>query len=519
MPRSTRVTATMIFKKIAESLAKAIVHISSEETNTTAVEKFRIGELHIDQYALIKSLMQIYQRDGFTISLIYTGSDQADSLSSNNSTDIQIFCDRLKLQVDEENTITGLLTITITKGFSGRVFSIYSLNLIEQYWRQGGIAQAAKKLCALAERAYIIESPEVLREFSSGLFVFRPTGQSLHNITNPETPHKERLLASRNKCCLFYESKSYPVVPQDFDLTPDFDHQGISDLFSTLKLVFSIAFLADISSLDGKNFTATIKGYKHITSTIQFDGSKDKEIAASYYEIYLWAYTDGSVTDKLGISRNLLSIHIDDNSFRTLRNGTMPAIISNYSIYLKENVKQYIDIKNKLSDQIQKQSEKASDMVKSIGTYLRTSIFSVYSFVITTFIIRSMAKTSTEGIFNNELYAIFLMFIAISISTLIYAYKEAEAELRRFQAIYESFKSRFDDLISKSDKERILQNDKEFNRDVAYVKESRKRAVFLWIACLTLVFIFVSGIKFFHNTTEPSISTGNTGSSTSQRSN
>lgn len=510
MPRSTKVIAKMIFKEIAESLAKAIVHISSEETNTTAVEKFRIGELNIDQDALIKSLMRIYQRDAFSISLTYTDSDQADSLSSSNDTNIQVFCDRLRLQSDEDDSVTGLLTITITKGFSGRALSVYSLNLIEKYWREGGVAHTARKLSTLADRVYIIESSEISNEFTSGLFVFRPSGKPFHNTTNPEIPHKQKLLESRDKCCLFYESKNFPVIPQDFDLNPSFEHQGISDLFNTLKLVFSIIFLADISSLDGKNLTSTIKGYKHITSTIQLDGSKDREVAAAYYEIYLWAYTDGSVTDKLGISRNLLSIHIDDNSFRQLRDGTMPAIISNYSIYLKENVKQYIDIKNKLSDQIQKQSEKANDMVKSIGTYLRTSIFSVYSFVITTFIIRSISKTPTEGIFSNELYAILLMFIAISVGTLIYAYKEADAELLRFQSIYESFKSRFDDLISRSDKERILQNDKEYNRDVEYIKNSRRRAVWLWIGCLTLVFIFASGIKIFYHATESSTPIGNT---------
>ncbi|WP_282874351.1 hypothetical protein [Pseudomonas peli] len=500
----------MIFIKIAESLACSRIHISSEETNTTVVEKFRVGELQVDQSALSNALTQIYQRDSFSISFAYADSDVIDSLSTNNDTDIRVFCERLKLQAEEDEAITGIITITITKGFSGRTFSIYSLNLIEKYWRSGGIAQAATKLCALAGRAYIIESSEVLCEFRSGLFVFRPSGQNITNITNPEIPNKQKLLAARDKCCLFYESKSYPAIPQDFDLSPGFSHPGILDLFNTLKLVFSIIFLADISSLDGNNFTATVKGYKHITSTIQFDGSKDGETANSYYEIYQWAYTDGSVTDKLGIAKNLLSIHIENSSFRTLSDGVMPAIISNYSIYLKENVKQYIDIKNKLSDQIQKQSEKAADMVKSIGTYLRTSIFSVYSFVITAFIIRSMSKTSTEGMFSNELYAIFLMFILLSIGTLIYAYKEAEAELKRFEAIYDSFKSRFDDLISKSDKERILQNDKEYNRDVRYVKESRKRAVLLWIACLVVLFVFVSGVKFLNNTATPSEQAGST---------
>lgn len=485
----------MIFKSLIESLAKSIIHISSEETNSTAVERFRVGELEINQESLTRSISCIRERDSFSVSFEYTGSDQADSLSKRDSGSVKSFCDRLRLQLQEDPDIKGIVTVKVTKGFSGRACSIYSLSLIEQYWRLGGIASAAAKLCSLAEKAFIIESSEIQGTYNTGLFVIRSSAKENTFATNPEKPNKFNLISSRNKACLFYENKNYPLIPEDFDISPSFEHAGIADLFNTLKLAFSIIFLADITSLDDKTLTATIKGYRHVIGTIQLDGSKDAEIAAAYHEIYQWAYVDGSITDKLGIARNLLSIHIVGNALRSLQDGSMPAIISNYSIYLKDSVKQYIEIKNKLSDQIQKQSEKASEMVKSIGSYLKASIFSVYSFVITTFIIRSMSKTSPDGLFSNDIYIVFIMFIFLSIGTLIYAYKEAEAELCRFESIYESFKSRFDDLLSKSDRDRILQNDKEYKRDVAYIKKSRKRAVYLWLSCLLVVFTFVTIIK------------------------
>lgn len=486
----------MIFKSLVESLAKSLIHISSEETNSTAVERFRVGKLEVDQQSLIRSLSCIRERDSFVVSFEYADSDQTDSLSRRDSSSVSSFCDRLDLQIQEDPDVKGVITVKVTKGFSGRACSIYSLSLIEQYWRTGGIASAATKLRALAEKAFIIESFEIHGTYNTGLFVFRSSALENTNATNPEITNKEKLLSARNKACLFYESKNYPFIPQDFDISPAFEHTGITDLFNTLKLIFSIIFLADVTSLDDKTLTATIKGYRHVTGSIQLDGSKDAEMAAAYYEIYQWAYADGSITDKLGIARNLLSIHITGDTLRSLQDGSMSAIISNYSIYLKDNVKQYIDIKNKLSDQIQKQSEKASDMVKSIGNYLKTSIFSVYSFVLTTIIIRSISKTSVDGLFSDSIYLVFIIFILLSTGTLVYAYKEAEAELCRFESIYDAFKSRFDDLLSKSDRDRILQNDKEYNRDVEYVKQSRKRAVYLWISCLAVVFIFVTIIKF-----------------------
>jgi hypothetical protein len=486
----------MIFKSLIESLAASVIHISSEETNSTVIEKYRVGALNVDQELLASSISCIRSRDSFSISLQYTDSDQSDSLSRRDSESIDLFCDRLKLQCQEEPAITGVIAVKITKGFDGRACSVYSLGLIENYWRAGGIASAATKLWSLAEKAFILESAEIKGTYTSGLFVIRPLAHEGTFATNPELANKDRLISARDKGCLFYESKSYPFIPQDFDISPAFEHASIAELFNTLKLVFSIIFLADISSLDDKALTATIKGYRHVTGTIQLDRSNDEKIAAAYYEIYQWAYADGSVTDKLGIARNLLSIHVDGNALRKLQDGSMPAIISNYSIYLKDSVKQYIEIKNKLSDQIQKQSEKASEMVKSIGSYLRASIFSVYSFVITTIIIRSMSKASTGSLFSDQIYLVFIMFVIISIGTLVYAYREAEAELGRFKSIYDSFKSRFDDLLSKSDRERILQNDKEYKRDVRYVEQSRRRAVCLWLACLLVVFIFVTIIKF-----------------------
>lgn len=496
----------MIFKSLIESLAKSVVHMSSEETNSTVVEKFRVGVLAIDQDSLTRSISCIQDRDSFSISIEYTGSDQSDSLSKRDSSSVSSFCDRLRLQFQEDPDIKGVITVKVTKGFSGRACSIYSLHLIEQYWRADGIASAAAKLWSLAQKAFIIESSEIQGTYTTGLFVIRSSAQKNTIATNPEIANKDKLLSARNKGCLFYENKNYPFIPQDFDINPVFEHTGIADLFNTLKLAFSIIFLADITSLDKKVLTATIKGYRHVTGTIQLDGSKDAEIAAAYYEIYQWAYADGGTTDKLGIARNLLSIHIDGSALRNLQDGSMPAIISNYSIYLKDSVKQYIEIKNKLSDQIQKQSEKASEMVKSIGSYLRASIFSVYSFVITTFIIRSMSKASTDALLSDGIYLIFIMFIFLSIGTLVYAYKEAEAELGRFESIYDAFKSRFDDLLSKSDRDRILQNDKEYKRDVEYVKQSRKRAVYLWLACLLVVFIFVTIIKLAQPETVPPFS-------------
>jgi hypothetical protein len=488
----------MIFPEIANALARTIVHLETEETNTTVSEKFRISHFDIDRVALAGSLNSVHVRDGFSVQFTYAGSDQSLVLTSRHEDQLNTFCRMLNLHVEGDDAPSGILTVSITKGFVSQTASIYSLYHIEEYWRAGGLGQAAAKLRSLAQVAYILESSSISGYARCGLFVFRATSVLPTSTTHPESADKSKLLAARDKACLFYDSKSFPFIPQDFDFSSPLPHAGISNLFNTLKFAFAIIFIADVSSLSDQELTATVKGYRHITSSIKLAGMSDAQIAATYYEIYLWAYSEGGVTDKLGIAKNLLSIHIEKSDFRDMRSGALQAMVSNHSIYLKENVKQYIDIKNKLSDQIQKQSEKASEMVKTIGGYLRTSVFTVYSFIVTTFIIRSISKTASEGTFTNGIYYIFLMFLLLSLSTLFYAYRESEAEFDRFKAIYQSFKTRYDDLLSNSDRDRILQNDTDFKRDCEYIKQSRRRALILWISTLGAVFAFVSLIKLLN---------------------
>jgi hypothetical protein len=486
----------MIFPAIAKALAKTIVHLESEETNATVSEKFRVSNFSVDRFALAESLVSVHPRDSFAVQFTYAGSDQSLTLTSRHDEQLQTFCRMLSLHVEGDGAAAGTLNISITKSFDSQTASIYSLDHIEQYWRAGGLGQAAAKLKSLAKVAYILESSSITSPARCGLFVFRPASSVPAGATHPEPADKSKFISARDKVCLFYESKSYPFIPQDFNFNTPLHHPGISGLFNTLKFAFAVIFISDVSSLGAQELTTTLKGYRHINSTIKLAGTPDAEIAATYYEIYLWAYSEGTVTDKLGIAKNLLSIHIEKDDFREVRSGALQAMVSNHSIYLKENVKQYIDIKNKLSEQIQKQSEKASDMVKTIGTYLRASVFTVYSFVVTTFIIRSMSKTATEGTFTTGIYYIFLMFLFLSLGTLFYAYRESEAELERFKVIYQSFKTRFDDLLSTSDRDRILQNDSDFKRDCEYVKQSRQRALILWFSTLGVVFAFVSTIKF-----------------------
>lgn len=66
----------------------------------------------------------------------------------------------------------------------------------------------------------------------------------------------------------------------------------------------------------------------------------------------------------MGLARNILSLNFDKENLK-LSETAFEAIKSGYKIYQKENIKQYIEIRNKISDQLIELQNKADKIVAS----------------------------------------------------------------------------------------------------------------------------------------------------------
>lgn len=58
MPSKNEI-AEVIFSEVANALAQTIIHLETEETNTTVSEKFRISNFSLDATALAESLNSV----------------------------------------------------------------------------------------------------------------------------------------------------------------------------------------------------------------------------------------------------------------------------------------------------------------------------------------------------------------------------------------------------------------------------------------------------------------------------
>ncbi len=299
----------------------------------------------------------------------------------------------------------------------------------------------------------------------------------------------ERINKIKNLCHCSIVTK-YSFVPEDFHPITESGSSLLNDLFKKVTLLYSSMFLFDIFDVDGlNNISYKLNGYKTINRQVNHS---DIHISSfdEYYKIYQWTYDGGNIVDKIGLARNILSLNFEKESFK-LSETTFEAIKSGYKIYQKENIKQYIEIRNKISDQLIELQNKADKIIDSFIGDFKKSLFTVVSFFATVIVIRVVSKGDFSGGFTTEVTFLSIGFLLISAGIMFFARWEISKQIGRYEEFYKQLKERYEDLLDKSDIRRILNNDKDFNSNKKFIEQKRRNYTILWILSLVILLIVV----------------------------
>lgn len=482
----------MITDQIVSSFAPAAILLSHEETNNDVISKFETDTFKADLQKLTETLNKIHLRDNFEIEIFYKHTETPSRLA--NRSDDQKFIESLEDNTqDIEDGEKSIIKVKIYKNTTRGRRSIYSIPDIISYWNKGSPYETLKKIQDLGSSCTELESADILEPTYTSLFSFFPI--SIYDDSEKTKAKHSQILQQREKHINYTHGHELKIVPEDLKLTNNHNKE-LSDFFRPALALVSLIHIADHTKIDSDfRIEIRLNGYKSISKKITSFSDISKENTEEIFDIYSWVYSESKISDKIGLARNLISIHIRKGDITNIQPGCLSSLHSNYQIYLKENLKQYIDTKSKITDAIQKSSDKASDMVKQVGTYFRASIFSIYSFFLTIFLLRTINKNSIEPYISNSLYIIFIFFLAISISILLYAQSEFKQERARFIKNYDALKNRYTDLIAEPDLKRILQNDSDHINDLKFIDETFKRTNSLWVSLLCLMFILVTILK------------------------
>lgn len=276
-------------------------------------------------------------------------------------------------------------------------------------------------------------------------------------------------------------------------LRENVDSLEVSRSFALLANALCICFLSDHSTISENQINYRVNGYKAISEKLnsaQLERISQKDIG----EIYEWVYGGGDISDKIGIARNIISIHADDNCFLGLESGTTKSIRSGYELYLKENVKQYIEIKNKIADFLHSQSDKSSELTKNMFNMFKSNIWNFSTFFIGVFLLRALNKAPEGSAFNFEVLIVSYLLLAVSFIYLAISVSELNTDRDRLISRYDSIKKRYKNLLDQKDLEQIINSDELKESDRSYINKKRNKYIASWVIINLILGTFVTAL-------------------------
>lgn len=428
------------------------------------------------------SLSNIPERDIIEI-IFRIGADESIVLNSN--------CGQVELDYLRESSemLVGQniqVIVNVNKHKSGKIISIYSINAFTEYLSGLNLIEKLGVFKILLDGGWVIFSTfENIEEFQTQILYFRNRVNE-NSVVDVRLNNSERIDKIKN-VCHFELSGEYSFLPSDFHIIErKAANLILNSLLDRLEMAFAIICLFNISKIVDDEIIFRLEGYKTVKGSLDIN-SLDLESSNEYCKIFDWVYNEGNVSDKIGLARNIISIHLTDLTQLTLKGNPYFSVKSGYDIYLKDNIKQYIDIRDKISSQLFEFSQRSNKLVEEYGNNFQKNILGFLSFFATVVVVRAISTSGFANLFTNEVAWLSYFFVIVSILYFIISLWDLNLGRKRIVNSYTLLKRRYEDLLDPNDITRILNNDVEFRNDMNYITRKRNYISLLWVVCFSLL--------------------------------
>ena len=432
----------------------------------------------------------VQDRDSFHCSVTFGDSDPI--ILNSTKLDFKSFIENLDQEstyfVDEEISID----LTINKSIDDLNCTIYDLNTffttLKDYDANQVFAVFSKLISSnqgIKFKVYNLED-----SFYTSTISFSPINTDFQNVGNPK---RDEIFENFKSQCHFTSTDNFKLLPNDFKfIQVNQKIEVANELFKLFSNLLSIIYLFDITLLIANNIEYKINGYKAIKGVSDINITINEGFD-DYFEIYNWVYNGGNLTDKIGLARNIISLHFSKKGELDLHGEPFQSVKSSFKVYEKQNISQYIEIRNKISDQLLDFNNRANKIVETFANGFQKCTLALISFYISAIVIRVLSMGGFVNIFSLDATILSITFLAGSLVYYMVLRWELKVQQQRFVNSYNNLKERYTDLLEENDIKRILNNDKEFNEDIKFINSKRKIYSIMWI----FVLILLSGSTLF----------------------
>jgi len=489
--------------EITEDFFEAKIHIQ------LSVTKFPTDELYIEL------LGKISERDTFHLSIKNEGEVVENFTNRNDDDDFQSYIDLIQQNVDVGDVIE--LILTIEKKAVQNKLSIYFL---QHFIRQLNDLSFLSFLSGINDRISnsvflfeCLEEKTAKTLFSTNTIQFiGKDGKS--TIKEFEKEIRSKRIDTASSLCLWDISEKKILLPDDFypiQSTSTFDE--LKKTFLKVALLYTNLFVFDYLSIKEKQFIYKLNGYKTFGNKILTSQVSNIDIdinsTSIFYQIYEWIYSGGNTTDKISIARNIISLNFNPTTL-SLSETTFDSILSNFKIYERQSVQQYIEVRNKLSELLINLQERIDKIVNNFISDFKKNIITLLSFFTSVIVLRVISKGDFIGGFTPEIIILSYSFLCISIGILLYSRWELSQRTALFDKHYSQLKDRYKELLTDNEIENIFdqQNPKNINNK-SFVKKQKNLYTILWVVSICILslalaiiyddFILIHQISAFFN--------------------
>lgn len=378
------------------------------------------------------------------------------------------------------------ILVSIDKKISENTCTIYSYkNFIDDILKSPIIQSIVTFNHVLCERDFLI-----FEVFDDGIY-WQTSTMTFKSLNNDFTSTEQSRLILLQQCkenSRFYNIDNYALLPFDFHIIIDYASNPLADTFKKLETLFSIIYIATSSSINCNKCCFNITSLRNIYDSIEIENIKyNKEL----YNIYEWSYSSGNISDKLGLARNILSLNCRYINILDIESSVLAAIKSNFQIYLKTNISQYFEAKNKVGDYIRSILINIADHANKLTINFAHNIVVILAFMLSTVMPKFVQNNTASEIFTTNTAYIAFLVLFCSIIYVIICTMNFNTQIENIKCTYYYLKENYEPLFSIDELEEIFDDKKIIEDRVEKQNTKRNTIVFLWSLVIMTIAFFV----------------------------
>jgi hypothetical protein len=379
------------------------------------------------------------------------------------------------------------IRINIKKGIIDGVISVYSYEKFCEYILSLDIINVIK---CIEEDLQDYEQL-ILEVYNQEVFWATKTivARNRDNIYKAESfDRKKRLEECRKNNNVFWDGSILPI-PDDFHFIIGNVNTPFRKIFEKVETLLSVIYISDTARIvkEKSVLNCELIGQRMNSYEISIEALEYNPIL---FDVYSWIYTEGNVVDKIIIVRNLLSMHCKYLSIARIDERTFGSIKVNYSLYQKQNVDNFIKLKNDMTKFISEAVNQSKEIVEKITEDIKKNIVAFLSFALTIFISNIISEKGLENIFTKDITHLSYCVIGCSICFMSICYKISEFSVKKVQQKYDMIKENNNFLKGSKEYEEIFDDSKIDNIKME-ISVHRRFLFKLWGIILIIIFLVI----------------------------